>query len=107
MASKAGMFHLLALALVFSVLTMHRACGEQDCEDDKYKFMAKCMAFVEKGPYINPSTSCCQTIREIDMPCVCRTILPKEEKEINVHRMVWIAAVCGNPVPAGEKCGSE
>lgn len=105
MASKAEMS--LVFVLVCAMLTIDQTSSERDCYHEKIKFKKKCMAFVEKGvSYINPSSSCCQTIREVDMTCVCGIITPEEEKEINVHRMVWIAHVCGNPVLPGNKCGS-
>ncbi|TVU14838.1 hypothetical protein EJB05_38334, partial [Eragrostis curvula] len=72
------------------MFTVHQAWGEKDCHDDKIRFKAQCTPFVEKdNSYTTPtrSSSCCQTIRAIDMPCVCRTITPEEEKEISVFKM--------------------
>jgi hypothetical protein len=41
------------------------------------------------------------------MACVCRSITLEEQLTISVMKVVDVAKECGNPVPPGNKCGSE
>jgi bacterioferritin-associated ferredoxin len=46
-------------------------------------------------------------MRSADMACICRSITPEEQITISVMKVVDVAKECGNPVPSGNKCGSE
>ncbi|CAL5055284.1 unnamed protein product [Urochloa decumbens] len=100
-------FQLMVFALVFTMFIPHLSLGEKDCYEQKYRFKHKCMESIEiKGPYVAPSDSCVLVVRQSDMACICRVILIEEQAEISVSKIVRLATECGNPVPAGNKCGS-
>ncbi|PAN10080.1 hypothetical protein PAHAL_2G070800 [Panicum hallii] len=106
MPAKA-VIQLVVFALVFTLCTMPRAWGEQDCYREKDVFLHKCAWSIRRGlAYLHPNPICCRTVRKIDMTCVCGAILPREEETIDVRHAYFVSQDCRKPVPAGNKCGS-
>ncbi|TVU03977.1 hypothetical protein EJB05_12757 [Eragrostis curvula] len=96
----------LVYASVFALLALPQALGEQDCHEDKVKFLEKCSWHIVPGfPYArpSPSNSCCKAVRKFDMTCICRIITHQDNAD--GHYVYRVSVDCNNPVPPGNKCG--
>ena len=86
----------------------HQVWGEQDCYQEKELVLNKCRKTLKVGkPYVEPSEPCIHAVRHSDMTCVCRHLTVDEENKVSAAKLVLLAKECGNPVPAGNKCGSK
>jgi hypothetical protein len=59
------------------------------------------------GHYVNPSQTCVDVVKKSDMACICRILIPEEEAEISIMKILHLARECHNPVPARSRCGSK
>ena len=107
MAIKA-IIHVLVFCLVFTTFTAHKACGEDDCYQEKRLVILSCKETNEIGtPYVEPNTKCRNAVQNSNMPCICRNIRVEEEHFISVSKLVKLARECHNAVPPKSKCGSK
>ncbi|TVU15332.1 hypothetical protein EJB05_38848, partial [Eragrostis curvula] len=99
---------ILALALVVTTtFTAHEAWAERDCHHEKVLVMYKCSVTLAVGTdYVDPSNKCRRAVESSDMVCVCGIIEVIDQLTISVAKLVRLARECGNPVPAGTKCGN-
>lgn len=110
MSTKGLVLRLLVLALVFTMHTIHPACGEVDCYQQKEKVKSKCMKTLNLiTDYVEPSEKCCKTVRASDMTCVCHALEPEEVlQKISAVKLVRLSQECGNnPVAVGTKRGCK
>ncbi|XP_042512815.1 uncharacterized protein LOC122087678 [Macadamia integrifolia] len=81
--------------------------AQRKCRGDVQGLMKQCMQFVEKGgPLRDPSQSCCAVLKNSDVTCMCGIIPPRILPKISSAKVAHAAYFCGNPIPAGVKCGS-
>ncbi|KAF8723704.1 hypothetical protein HU200_021668 [Digitaria exilis] len=109
MATK-GILQAMVFALVFTILSTHQACGEEDCYRDKDLVLHKCESDIAVStPYVRPrlDSQCCHAVQESTL-CVCRTLAREEEGRLRISafKLASVAKDCGKPVPSGENCGS-
>ncbi|KAG8656435.1 hypothetical protein MANES_04G135500v8 [Manihot esculenta] len=79
----------------------------QPCEGDLQGLITQCGVYVQKGgPRMDPSQGCCNVIKSIDIPCVCKYISRVIEEVIDMDKVVHVADFCGKPLTHGMKCGS-
>ncbi|CAA0827204.1 Bifunctional inhibitor/lipid-transfer protein/seed storage 2S albumin superfamily protein [Striga hermonthica] len=97
------------LALFFScvvAITATTAVMAQ-CEGNFQGLMQQCSRYVQKtGPRESPSQECCNVVKSVDLPCVCRHITGQVEQIVSMEKAAYVAAFCGKPLPRGTKCGS-
>ncbi|CAI9768255.1 unnamed protein product [Fraxinus pennsylvanica] len=66
----------------------------------------------DKMPVIfgrNPSSACCQNVRDAHIECVCPYLGPKAAatiKGIGASSVVKLIEGCGMPIPRNYRCGS-
>jgi hypothetical protein len=103
------MLRALAFSLVFTMIATHQAWGKnkENCDKDKDSVKSKCQNCIGVGRKARTNKECCDAIKAADMACVCRSIIAEEQLKISVVKVVEVAKECGNPVPPGNKCGSE
>ncbi|TKY57342.1 pectinesterase 55 [Spatholobus suberectus] len=82
--------------------------AQTECGGDFSSIITTCNAFFQKqGPEIPPSQRCCEVLKNVDVPCLCKYITPPIEAQISVEKAIYVARTCGCSVPAGIKCGSS
>jgi len=103
------MLRVLVFSLVFTMLATHQAWGrnKENCEKDKNFIKRQCENCIAVSRKARTNKLCCNAMKRADMACVCRSITPEEQLKISVVKVVDVAKECGNPVPPGNKCGSE
>ncbi|KAF2301110.1 hypothetical protein GH714_020149 [Hevea brasiliensis] len=80
----------------------------QPCEGDLQGLITQCAMYVQKGgPRMDPSQGCCNVIKYVDIPCVCKYISKEIEDVIDMDKVVHVADFCSKPLSHGVKCGSE
>ncbi|XP_043717209.1 uncharacterized protein LOC122665189 [Telopea speciosissima] len=88
------------------VVVIVRAQGG-GCQGDLQGLMKECMQFVQKiGLVRDPSPSCCDVVKKADFTCVCGPIPPLVQQLISSQKVAYVTHYCGNPIPAGVKCGT-
>jgi hypothetical protein len=102
------MLRVLVFSLLFTMLSTHQALGnKENCDKDKDFIKRQCEKCIGVGRKFPTTQLCCNAIKRADMACVCRSITLEEQLTISVVKVVDVAKECGNPVPPGNKCGSE
>ncbi|TVU48802.1 hypothetical protein EJB05_00077 [Eragrostis curvula] len=98
----------LVLALVFNMLTTHRAWAEDDCYDDKELIKAQCKeTLAVLGDYVLPKPECVRAVQKSDMACICRIIKSHEELQVCIIKFLRLARAYNRPLPSpGNKCGT-
>ncbi|XP_057426252.1 uncharacterized protein LOC130719655 [Lotus japonicus] len=95
--------------LASTILVLEKVPGisaQLECKGNLTAIMTQCENFVKKkGSKIPPSSSCCETLKNVDIPCLCNYIT-KIEILISMEKVVYVAKTCGAEVPSGTKCGS-
>lgn len=110
MAIKNIEFALLMLVIGGFVVIGNLAgiSAQTACGGDLSTIFSKCGRFFQKdGSEILPSQGCCNVLKNVDIPCLCKYITPEIEKQISVEKAIYVARFCGCSVPAGLKCGSK
>jgi hypothetical protein len=96
------------LVFAFAFILLPHGWGETDCHLQKLQFMHTCYMHIRRNTgYLKPISICCKIVRTSDMVCVCRSIRDEDEKTIDGKKAYFVSRDCGNPVPAGNKCGSK
>ena len=99
---------LLVFVLVFTMFTAHQVCGEKDCYDERDSVKIDCKNTLKLGTqYAPPSDSCCHTVRQSDMVCICHVLSVRDEQTVSVYKLLKLARDCQNSVPRGTRCGSK
>ncbi|XP_026418200.1 protein LIM3-like [Papaver somniferum] len=107
MASKVGFLGFTVLIVVVLAATNTNGVSADGCEGDLRGLTGRCAPYVLKmGPKIRPSRGCCDVVRKVDIPCVCRQVTPEIEKLVSIKKVLYVAQFCGKNVPHGTKCGS-
>ncbi|KAE8712189.1 putative Bifunctional inhibitor/lipid-transfer protein/seed storage 2S albumin superfamily protein [Hibiscus syriacus] len=102
-------FGFLSLAMLVMVGTLW---GEQDgvsaqCELSIPSLVSQCSEYVKiSGPGIPPSKSCCDVVKGLNIPCMCKYVTPDVERLVSMEKVVFVAKSCGLTVQPGMKCGS-
>lgn len=104
MESRCSHLLLLIVVLFFTSIEILNA----QCEGDFQGLVQQCSQYVQKsGPKLTPSESCCNVLKHVDIPCICRYIDPDMEHVISIEKAVYVSSFCGKPIPHGTKCGSK
>ncbi|KAJ9190271.1 hypothetical protein P3X46_001491 [Hevea brasiliensis] len=99
-------FAILAMAGILISNGSNVGLG-QPCEGDLQGLITQCAMYVQKGgPRMDPSQGCCNVIKYVDIPCVCKYISKEIEDVIDMDKVVHVADFCGKPLSHGMKCGS-
>ncbi|XP_043717918.1 serine/threonine-protein kinase-like protein At3g51990 [Telopea speciosissima] len=78
------------------------------CQGDLAGLKRECMQFVQKiGPQTDPSQSCCDVVKKVNVTCVCATIPAPLQQMMSSLKVAHVAQFCGNPIPPGVICGSK
>ena len=78
------------------------------CQTDLKDLHLNCKDFVQiRGPQIEPSVQCCNSIKHANESCACSHVTPVTEKRISMEKVVRITRVCGKPLTGGTKCRSK
>ncbi|KAK9128887.1 hypothetical protein Syun_017684 [Stephania yunnanensis] len=92
--------------LVGLSVCIHKVSG-QGCQGDIQGLAQQCARYVQKpGPETNPSPGCCNVIKKVDVPCVCKQLTNDIEQIISMVKVAHVVAHCGRPLAHGTKCGS-
>ncbi|XP_010547331.1 PREDICTED: uncharacterized protein LOC104819118 [Tarenaya hassleriana] len=103
MAKIFRVFFALAIFVVAGTLVS----AQQQCRGDIAGLMKECAVYVQRpGRRVDPSAACCSVVKAADIPCACRHITAIVEEEIDMDKVVHVAAFCGKPLAHGTKCGS-
>ncbi|XP_073113563.1 uncharacterized protein [Elaeis guineensis] len=100
---------LISLVLVFAWAGTLLSTGHarDDCHGDVTALIKQCKDYVKKeGPQVAPSVQCCQVVKHVDVPCVCKHVTPRIEEMISMEKAVYVAKECGRPLKHGCRCGS-
>jgi hypothetical protein len=107
--SNVHYFMILAILAVIGILipSNNVALG-QECHGDFQGLITQCSKYVQiQGPQTDPSPDCCDTIKTLDVPCVCKQVTNDIEAVINMAKVAHVAQYCGIPLAHGTKCGSK
>ncbi|KAK8655163.1 hypothetical protein V6N13_107753 [Hibiscus sabdariffa] len=98
-------FQFLSLSALVMVATL---CGvSADCVTSIPSLVSKCSQYVKiPGPEVQPSMDCCDVVKSLDVPCICKFVTPELQKLISMEKVVFVGRSCGLTVPPGMKCGS-
>lgn len=78
------------------------------CQGDMQGLITQCAIYVQRGtPPVDPSQACCNVIKTVDIPCVCKQLTKQIEQIIDMNKVFHMASFCGRPLPSGTKCGSK
>ncbi|XP_051134611.1 putative lipid-transfer protein DIR1 [Andrographis paniculata] len=101
-------FVVLYLTVVFaSFIAFSSTVALGQCRGDFQGLVRQCSRFVQKtGPKSNPSSECCNVVKNVDFQCVCQHVTGEVEQIISMEKAVYVAASCGRPLVHGTKCGS-
>lgn len=93
--------------LVFSNGNKNLVAGQ--CQGDVKGLITECAEYVQKsGPVVNPSKLCCNEIKSFaasDPTCLCKNLPQAVLQLIDIHKVIYVANSCGEPIPSGTKCG--
>lgn len=97
---------MICLVLLLSTNTIVSTSAQ--CQGNFQGLVQECSKYVQKpGPRQSPSPSCCNVIRNVDLPCVCQHVTSQVEKIISMEKAAFVTASCGKPLAHGTKCGSK
>ncbi|XP_057440484.1 non-specific lipid transfer protein GPI-anchored 31-like [Lotus japonicus] len=98
------------LVLASTILVLEKVPGisaQLVCKGNLTAIMTQCTSFVKKeGPKIPPSSACCETLKDVDIPCLCQHIPGPIMSHISMEKALYVGKTCGAEVPSGTKCGS-
>nr|AFK41640.1 unknown [Lotus japonicus] len=98
------------LVLASTILVLEKVPGisaQLVCKGNLTVIVTQCANFVKKeGTKIPPSSACCETLKDVDIPCLCKHITLPIASQISMEKAVYVAKTCGVEVPSGTKCGS-
>ncbi|KNA07696.1 hypothetical protein SOVF_169470 [Spinacia oleracea] len=102
--------HVLVLVIILGLIGAYYGnikVGNGQCNGDLQGLITQCAVFVQKpGPIMNPSPTCCNVLRIIDVACMCTHITPQVEQLISMPKAMHSLQFCGKPMPHGSRCGS-
>ncbi|GAV76172.1 LTP_2 domain-containing protein [Cephalotus follicularis] len=109
-----AVFNIHVMVLAFFAITgilisddNNMVYGQEQCQGDLQGLISQCATYVQKsGVSTNPSQACCNVIKAVDIPCVCKYITKDIEQIVDMAKVVHVAEFCGTPLPHGMKCGS-
>ncbi|KAK4407607.1 hypothetical protein Sango_0341700 [Sesamum angolense] len=105
--SKIGFMIFLTLFSAIIIAFTTTAVSAQ-CQGDLQGLIEQCARYVQKsGPQETPSQECCNVVKTVDVPCVCKMIPPQVERIVSMEKAVFVLASCGKPLPHGTKCGGK
>ncbi|KAI3980246.1 hypothetical protein MKX01_040894 [Papaver californicum] len=100
MASKVGFLGFTILMVVVLAATSTNGVSADGCEGDVKELTSRCSLYVLNiGPKMRPSHGCCDVIRNIDIPCI--------EKSVSIKKVIYVAQFCHKDLPHGIQCGSK
>ncbi|KAE8711355.1 putative Bifunctional inhibitor/lipid-transfer protein/seed storage 2S albumin superfamily protein [Hibiscus syriacus] len=106
MASSSFGFLSLMLVVVGTLLGEYNGVSAQ-CETSIPSLVSQCSEYIRvPGPEIPPSTDCCDVVKSVDIPCICKYVTPEIEKLVSMEKVVFVATACGLTLQPGMKCGS-
>ncbi|KAK8697591.1 hypothetical protein V6N13_113732 [Hibiscus sabdariffa] len=98
-------FHFLSLAALVITATLSGVSAE--CETSIPSLISQCSQYVKiAGPEVPPSKDCCDVVKSLDVPCICKFVTPEVEKLISMEKAVFVGRSCGLTIQSGMKCGS-
>ncbi|XP_010557844.1 PREDICTED: uncharacterized protein LOC104826714 [Tarenaya hassleriana] len=98
---------LVLVGLAIFLVTETLVSAQQQCRGDIGGLMKECAVYVQRpGRKVDPSPACCSVVKAADISCACGHITAMVEKEIDMDKVVHVAAFCGKPLAHGTKCGS-
>lgn len=104
---KINFMGLAILAMAGILIFNSSVALSQSCQGDLQGLITECAMYVQKrGPLMDPSPGCCNVIKSVDIPCVCKYISKEIESVIDMDKVVHVADFCGKPLSHGMKCGS-
>ncbi|GMI94648.1 hypothetical protein like AT4G33550 [Hibiscus trionum] len=107
MASSSFRFLSLAMLVTMATLWGEYVGVLAQCETSIPSLVSQCSQYVRTaGPEIPPSKDCCDVVKDLDIPCLCKYVTPDVEKLVSMKKVVFVAKSCGLTVQPGMKCGS-
>ncbi|XP_021279266.1 protein LIM1-like [Herrania umbratica] len=107
MASASFRFLTLAILVIAGTLVCANHGVSAQCQTSIPSLISQCSKYVKaSGPEIPPSQGCCDVIKDVDIPCLCKLVTPEVEKLVSMKKVVFVARTCGLTVQPGMKCGS-
>ncbi|XP_043707443.1 uncharacterized protein LOC122656843 [Telopea speciosissima] len=100
----------LALASIFmaGVLISGKSVSSQGCGLDIPGLVYTCLPIIQR-PVVEKVTKsqwCCNVVKKVEIPCVCKYITKKLEEQFSMDKAVYVAEQCGVTLPLGMICGS-
>ncbi|CAK7339398.1 unnamed protein product [Dovyalis caffra] len=101
-------FMILATFAVTGILiSSNNVALGQECHGDLQGLITQCLNYVQRlGPQTDPSPQCCNAIKTVDVPCVCKYITKDIEAILDMAKVAHVTESCGLPLPHGTKCGT-
>ncbi|XP_065864281.1 uncharacterized protein [Euphorbia lathyris] len=105
--TKTPMCVIMATLLMVGALILKDQKVSAECSRSIPPLITHCANFMNKdAPKVPPSKDCCEVLRSVDIPCVCKFVNPKVEAIISMEKGAYVARTCGLKVEPGKKCGS-
>ncbi|XP_027368595.1 uncharacterized protein LOC113874576 [Abrus precatorius] len=93
--------------MLASTVVLGKLHDISECGSNLLSVLEACSQFIRKdGPKVSPSDKCCEVLKKVDIPCLCKNFPPEIEGKISMEKAVYVAQTCGCSVPKGTKCGS-
>ncbi|KAJ7982287.1 Bifunctional inhibitor/lipid-transfer protein/seed storage 2S albumin superfamily protein [Quillaja saponaria] len=111
--------NFIEFLVIFGISGILLSCQEkimvsgENCDLDSQDMMMYCMPYMQHaGPQRDPDQRCCDTIKRVNMPCVCRDLdkpqppFPGKRRDmVNWDKALYVTKFCGRPFPPGYNCG--
>ncbi|KAG4961877.1 hypothetical protein GLYMA_14G018900v4 [Glycine max] len=92
------------MLVVAGIVAVPRISG-QVCNGNLGTIQEECEEYYKPGgPTIPPSTECCNALRNVDVPCMCR-LANNFQSYFSGGKVVYTLRQCGKDVPPGTTCG--
>ncbi|XP_021726055.1 uncharacterized protein LOC110693224 [Chenopodium quinoa] len=102
--------HVFVFAMIFGLIGAYYGnikVGNGQCNGDLQGLITQCAVFVQKpGPPMDPSSACCNVLKNIDVACMCTHITSQVEQLISMPKAMHCLQSCGKSMAHGSKCGS-
>ncbi|XP_059650483.1 uncharacterized protein LOC132296290 [Cornus florida] len=100
-------FMALAILVIVGMINFGYSTVPGQCKGNLDDFAEQCYESAGiGGPEVQPSVTCCDVVREFDIPCLCKYLSSDDEVFVAPDRIVYIADSCGQALSHGTKCGT-
>ncbi|XP_075633801.1 uncharacterized protein LOC142606320 [Castanea sativa] len=97
---------LTVLTIIFLWNSNIHEVYARECQAlDTSSFLIGCVQ--GKGrPKVTPTDLCCQAVKELTVPCICKGLFKEIENLYNMDDFVYVVNYCGGSLKPRAQCGS-